>query len=796
MADIVYEADLDDDDVLKALKRIDKNIDDIAKRGKKSFDGISKGAKGSGVVIGGVSGIVQKLVDGFVELGRQAARAFGALITSAIELNKEAELTKISVTQIFGGNEAAADAFLEKVRELSVQLGVSRTELGQIGKGILPDVGDVNQTLDLLKNVTILGRDAGQSFDSIRIALEESLSGNLSSLQRRLNIPASTIAKAERYAEQFGVAEGLARALQERVEGTGLSLDATADTLAITSGKLEGFGQDLLQIFGEQFTPELTEQLQNILQTLDENRDDIEAVAKAVGLLVQNAVAFIGTEMDDFINNIDFQSLEDGIDLVTRLVNGFRFLFDVIQAIANTGAADVIIGFAQKDFIQTAEGLSKLAQTDTADVMKEITDAFGQYSERVDENTKAIEKRREVVEDSTEADLEAANAYLKSQKALQDLAEAEAAAAEAIEKIQAKSKEFANQLGQELADTRRRFANQAIEDEIRAAERRIDIAKKNADALVDIERKNQQAIADASVDLSRDEEDIARKAARRRGDVDRELARDRLQIERDYRQELDRIRQQFETSAEDAERSNDVQAFLAAQRQQEQALESAKQARVNNVDSAKERAKEQRESLKDQLDAELEDARITNRRKLEDLQLRLTRELEEQALKNERAFQEQTIAEQRQADQRQRSFENELQEFAIKEQRRVDSLKQSLAQEFEAVAAVEEKKKELRIQQAFETQDRINKIFAKTKSPFGGGLSGSPGGAPPPLPTTPNTARAAAFVPPAPVVPQVAAQVSRSTNATFNVAQNAFDDPIQRQVMRDFVLNTMSEVTQ
>jgi len=416
--DVVYKVTLDDSEILKELKQLVTRFEEVSEKADKSFKKAGGSAGKSGVVIGGVSGIVQELIGGFVELGKQAAQAFAALISNALELQKEAELTRISVTQIFGGNEAAADAFLDRIKELSIQLGVSRNELGQVGKGILPDVGDVSQTLDLLKNVTILGRDAGQGFDSIRVALEEALSGNLSSLQRRLNIPASTIAKAERYAEQFGLAEGLAKALAERVDQTGLSLDATANTLAVTSGRLQGLGQELLSIFGEGFAPEVTEQLQALLESLENNRDDIEAVAQAAGLLVKNIADLVGTELDEFVNNFNFQGLENGIDVITRIVNGFRLLLDVIQTIANTGASDVLIGLAQRDILQAAEGFQKLGETNPAAVFDEITESIEQYTERANENTEAIENRRKTVESNTDAEIEAANAYLQSQKAL------------------------------------------------------------------------------------------------------------------------------------------------------------------------------------------------------------------------------------------------------------------------------------------------------------------------------------------------------------------------------------------
>ena len=40
MADVIYQAQLDDSQVLKALQNIDKNIDKLAKDASREFEGI------------------------------------------------------------------------------------------------------------------------------------------------------------------------------------------------------------------------------------------------------------------------------------------------------------------------------------------------------------------------------------------------------------------------------------------------------------------------------------------------------------------------------------------------------------------------------------------------------------------------------------------------------------------------------------------------------------------------------------------------------------------------------------
>ena len=822
--DVVYKVELDGKQLLSELQKIEKELRNVAKKGDQSFKKTAKTAGLAGGAVGLLVVCVAKLIEGFVELGRQAIRALGSIITQAIELNKEAELTRISLTQIFGGNEAAANAFLEQIKELSIQLGVSRVELGQIGKGILPDVGDVNTTLGLLQNIVILGRDAGQSFDSIRIALEEALSGNLASLQRRLNIPASTIADAEKYAEQFGLADGLAKALQERVERTGLSLEATRDTLAVTAGQLQGVGQDLLQIFGEQFTPELTEQIKNILQSIEENRDDIEAVAKAAGLLVKNVVDFIGTELDDFINNIDFRNIEEGIDNVTRLTNAFRLLFDTLQALSATGIGDILIGLATDDFAQVGVGLVKLATSDVSDVIGEADAALDQFNERVAENQQIINKRREVVESNTEAELEAANAYLQSQKAVEDLADAEEAAAEAKEKIADATENFAKDAANRLIEIQRDQNRQRLEDAIRASEERADIARDNLRDIEDIERDHARRLED--LDTSSKEAEIARENAREQVDIDRDLASNRLRIEEQFQQQLRNIQTRFSQTAQEAERNNDAQAFLAAQRQRDQDIASAEQSRKDDLASAEAQAQDQRDALKVQLEREIEDARIANEQKLADLQKRLERELEDQRIKHQRELEDQTIQEQELAARRARQNAQELDDFARLQIEKKDQLAESLEDEFELVKAAEVAKKDLRIAEAQETADRVQSIFDKVAAFTGGGRSssstpvaGRPTGAGIPQFQNGGFARAgqpaivgeagpelfvpstsgfvipnhAMFSPPAaPPILGGLGSGSQTNNNTFNMTEDIFSNATSRQKLENIVLGVIA----
>ena len=82
MADVVYKATLDDKEVLEALRRIEKKIDQTAKNGQKSFDGVGGGAGKAGLAIGAMSGLVSSLTTALINLGVQAAEAFANIVVS------------------------------------------------------------------------------------------------------------------------------------------------------------------------------------------------------------------------------------------------------------------------------------------------------------------------------------------------------------------------------------------------------------------------------------------------------------------------------------------------------------------------------------------------------------------------------------------------------------------------------------------------------------------------------------------------------------------------------------------
>ncbi len=727
--DISKEAD-------KSLKGIDKTATKVfgrfGKTGKATFTGIQGGALKTGAAMGAIASVVDNVIDAVVELGVKAAQAFISVIGGSIRLNEEAELLKISLTQIFEGNEEAADAFLETVKQSAIQLGVSRQEFTAFAKGILPDVGSVEGAVQLAEQFVILGKDANQSFQSIRIAAEEALSGNLSSLQRRLNLPKDVIERVKVLAESMGEAAALTQALQERIDKTGLSIEATVNTFSTMKGVVIGIGESFQQQLGVAALEELKEQTAALLETFAANEGVIEDLAETLGLIVANVIEFVGTGLNDFLASLDFERVQELADALFGMVDAGRLLVDVLvdtdanegierttetvniltKALVTAGQAAALLKATAAAINLDLKGGLRAAFTGGAaaapggggalfdqeafnESLRDSLTAFDDFNTRSEEFAEVQEARKEVTEDNTEAALAQAEALLQLRKAEDEVAKAGSAAAEAEATIAAKRLKTATAGEAALTKLALKQERQRIDDALKAAQKREDIARKNVEAIDDIFSKNTDAISDAAKDLSRDEEDIARKSSSERQVIEREEAQRKLDAERNFRRELQKISDQFLQSAADAERNNDVQAFLSAVRRRDEAIEDAKQTRTDENEDAKQSAKDQRQVLKDTRERDIEEAKITNRRKLEDLQTNLERELEAQRQSIERQFQAQTIAEERQAEMRRVAADRDLADFNTRQASKLAALELSLAKELAVIEEFEKAKVEL-----------------------------------------------------------------------------------------------------
>jgi hypothetical protein len=761
-ADVEYRAELDDSQVLTALKNIDRNMDKLANEGDKSFKKVGQSAKKAGVTIGATAGIVQELTRRFINMGQQAARALLQIAKGGIELNRSMELLEVRVTSILEGNQVAAQAFLTTAREAARELKLDYIELSELATIILPDAKDLEVSAKLAGQALLLARAIGADAKRARISIVEALAGQFVSIRRVLNLSSAQVEKIKELAPEIGRAAAISQVLGDRLEAIGFDAEKIADTFVGLFGLLQTEAKQLQQTFAEPIFEELKDQAQAFLEVFDEHGDDIERVAVAFGQFLADVVELVGTNLVDFLDALDYQQLEDAADALADMVATTDLFIqlltqgdinDTLELITTTiermtaalRTASQIVAIINAEFARRGaieESLTEqgrgfdvfLSQAEIEDrakgqeayneVMAEQAKLFEELDERLDENRRRSEERGEVIKDNTQAATDEAKALLEWRAAMEELEQAANDAAEAQEKIGDRMQKLAIESGRRLTEIMLDNERERIEDAIDAAQKREDIARENAEKIEDIFRKHEQGIADAARDLSRKEEDIARKASRDRAEVERDSANERVDIEREYRRELQRIRDRFNESAEEAERRNDAQAFLEAVRQKDREINEAKRGREERLEDASLRAAEQRENLKQQLEFELEDAKIANRRKLEDLQLRLDRELEAQRISYQRDLDEQTLNEDRKKAERDRAYAQELEDHARKEGQRVADLRKSLGTEFEAVKKHEDLKREYRVNSMNRTVAEVNAAMSRL-NPFGSRSSSS-----------------------------------------------------------------------
>lgn len=718
---------VDDKQVLEALRRIDASIEKVAKRGDRAFNDIGNNAGRSGVKIGAVAGIVASLTSKLIDLGQEGVSAFGQLITESVRAAQVLETTEASLVGIFEGNEEAALAALDRIREESIRLGV---DISELAPAFLPRLENLDQFARVAELAAGLARiDPAQGAPGARIALQEALSGELLTLRRRFEIDIRPIQQAQ---EELGEMEGLLVGLQNVLAARGQDFETLGDTAAFTFGQTRTLAEDAQKTFGEPILDALKEDFQAINDFILENKDSIDIIAGALGDVIADIADLTGDQLLGFVEDLDFDAIQqiildiqDLIDIIEALrqvneINPFRQLSDgigetlpdlfdletamkaVIQLMglinaaaaagieAVTGYFGIVGGLASGDisFDQLSEEWDRLGESvrgAARDELSEASSIIEDLNTRLEENEQRLRDRIQAQKEDSEEGLAAADSILAQNQAAEEAAEAQEKINEAREKFDIGKERAEFDL---LLDQQRK----ALDAEIEFAQKREDIARKNEQAIADIRRKNAQRIIDAATDLQRDEEDIARDQARRIEDLEEESAKKRTEIETDYRRELERIRERFAFDAQEAIRANDAIAFLRIQRRKDFELEQAKQQREEEVQDAEQSAIERREELQEQLEREIEDARIANQRKLEDLRIALQRDLEEQQINYQREIEQQQIAEQRKREELQRSFQQQREDFNRHWERKLQDLQRNLQKELEIIRQFEQRK--------------------------------------------------------------------------------------------------------
>lgn len=745
-----YQSSLDVNQVIQGLRNIDKAVDRTAKEASQKFrqlgDAADKAGKGIGglastsaLKIGVVGGATAAVTSKVIELGVEAARAFGQFVGSATNVASQLETTGKVFEGIFRGNEEAATAALARIRKESRLLGVDLSETAASFLPFVKSLDELSRVGRISAALTIAQPEQGAV--GARIALQEALSGNVQSLVRRFEVP-KEFAKQLQDALDTGGVTAFLDEFERVLQVMGRDLDNLGDTFQASVGKVTLQGDRLRAAFGQPIVETLKGSLNDLSAILEERGPELELIASAFGDIVANVAEFVTSGLTDFLANLDteealgvaqafFNLLETAqtfVSVISELAFPDDFLGSLTSVVEKLEAA--LITATQLSSLAAAESARAQAEADAAakilgagrivpgmrqgiigtlsegdqakveaagqqafnDVILKTNQLLEESTKKKEENLEVTRRRREEQEKSTKAGETEADAFLAEQQRLRELNELLEAGAAARQKIDEETEKAELDHQRKMDDIQLKAEQDRLDQIEENAAKRLELARKNLQEIEDIERKNDQEIADAATDLTREEQDIARKAARERIQIEKEEAKDKVKVQEDFQKEIASIKKKFNQVAEEAERERDAIAFLEAVRVKNQEVEQAKETRTEKVNEAKAEAEEKRATLAEQLEFELEDARITNERKLEDLQTNLERQLEAQQINYERQLEAQTIAEATQEEKFNESLQRQIDAANLANQRKLEDLKTSLAAEIEAVKKAEETK--------------------------------------------------------------------------------------------------------
>lgn len=664
----------------------------------------------AGIAVAGVLLTVNELRKAFQDMAKRAVAAFTAVTKSSVEAAKEIEVARAQFEGFFEGNTGAAEAAMQRLLDLSVELG--ENVIG-IGRAFLPEVESLDQLERVVKLATALARyQPEQGVLGARIALQEAMAGEFRSLQRRFEISPVAIDQIREAFQNTGI-EGFLQALQDELERTGRSVEDLSDTFSVALGHIRERMRQIQQEMGAPIVEELKEQFAAVDEELERMEPDLVAVGHAFGEVVAKLVELVGTEIDKFLEGIDPEALLDLATAAFRVVNSIGLIFEVISpgeiAAQNfdsfvegltgflDGLADSLTNVAMhlnnmreglmrtlismRAFFNIGQGIFKLFTLrnplgdwgQAIELFKEAGDIdfdpidFGEALQRSREETEEFnEELAEFIKNLYEVDSAgeaAAESIMLFGQAMEGLDKVQKDYAEVQEKVNDTINEFnidaALKFEKILTDAKRaRF-----DAEIGFAQKTLDIERKNAAKVNEIRTKYDEDIIDAAVALSDREADILRKHGDNLLDIEDDRNDKRLEIEEKYLEDLERLRDKFNFQAFEAMLANDAKQLRQIRRRQAFEEGQLSKDKDRNLASVDDEIEDRKEKLDRALERELRDARIANARRIRDLTASLAESLKKQEDARKEDLANQGIAEKRKRDDLNESFRRQVEDY-------------------------------------------------------------------------------------------------------------------------------------
>lgn len=351
MADEVYVIDVEVRKALAKLRKLRKELDQFEKTGTRSmnkigttgnqrfrqlgfalqrfgiggaaaFGEIFVAAGAAGVAIGAVLITVKALTAAFKVLYNVGKRTMEYIIKMGLEAAKSYDRAAKQFTVVFEGNEDAAAAALDFVKKISIRLGEDVTD---VARTFLPHVEDLEQLEQIVEIATSLSRlQPEQGMTGARIALQDFMSGQTISLQKRFEIPAAELTKIRGIMDDEGIQAGFV-ALQGYLESIGGDIETMSDTFDVSLGKVrEAFRQTTAEL-GEPIMESAKTELDELFAFMEANEDSFKGLFAGVGDLIADLVEQAGGEIQEFLANLDTQKIYEGFinihEILSRVID-------------------------------------------------------------------------------------------------------------------------------------------------------------------------------------------------------------------------------------------------------------------------------------------------------------------------------------------------------------------------------------------------------------------------------------------------------------------------------------------
>ena len=229
----------------------------------------------------------------------------GAVLKSFVDVGKEVENLQVRFKFLFGSAEEGALAF-DNLSKFASKVPFSLDEITQASGNlavVAKDANDLNRILEITGNVASV---TGLDFATAGSQIQRAFSGGIAS---------ADIFREKGVRQLLGFKEGAkvsieetVKAFEEAFSGDGKFAQATdelAQTLTGTSSMLQDKLFNFQKTVSDQFVGTLTDELGDLNQYLEDNRDTINEIATLLGTTLANSIILLGKSLTTTKSTMD-----------------------------------------------------------------------------------------------------------------------------------------------------------------------------------------------------------------------------------------------------------------------------------------------------------------------------------------------------------------------------------------------------------------------------------------------------------------------------------------------------------